>query len=434
VLAFAAPLLVVLVAGLLLGAFALGSASDALWRRRIPLAVATLLCSFHFWGVRFGPYFTAVHVAMTLLAGLWLLERVSPTQRPWRPSVFTMLNLLFIGAMLNSVLGRGALALRDLVRAVDAPIVALLLVDLLYRDEHFRAALRALVAGTAVSAVVGIGQACLHYFLHLDYSLATPEYRYMYVEGGAMLRATALHASANTHAEFLACASLVSLAVAASVAGRRHRSRWILAALLMWVALALTLARAAWFAVALGLLALPLVLPSRRRLRWAFATSFALAVVLLSGAGARVVKQAVELAPQSLEVRTALVLAGVRAMTDEPWRGVGLHNFAAVASPIERYPVHNTLIQLGSELGFPGLVLFLSLLSWSVMRLARALRAARDPERRAWLAALAAGLLPLGVLMQAQSFGYSEFLWSYLALGEVASRNALAGSDGSSFT
>ncbi len=129
----------------------------------------------------------------------------------------------------------------------------------------------------------------------------------------------------------------------------------------------------------------------------------------------------------SIVERWSLFRAGVDAMFSHPVTGVGIMNFARYSPTIERLPVHNAVIQVGSELGLIALVLYAALFLRTGARLAQAMRATADRVVRSELAGILAGLVGLGLVIQGEPMAYSQFVWIYLALGEAAARTVLDG-------
>jgi O-antigen ligase len=134
--------------------------------------------------------------------------------------------------------------------------------------------------------------------------------------------------------------------------------------------------------------------------------------------------------------RSDLWTVGLRMVQAHPIRGVGVGNFPAVSRNYVLEPgtlvrsdlifsaapkiAHNTYLQVLAETGFPGLLLFLSVIIGS---LGCALRAARTWAKRRDRAmeALARGLLLALIGMLVADFFisqmYSKLLWVCLALG-----------------
>lgn len=95
--------------------------------------------------------------------------------------------------------------------------------------------------------------------------------------------------------------------------------------------------------------------------------------------------------------RKTLVMAAER-----PLSGVGAGNFPVVFPRFERFQApkphaHNDLLQVLSELGLPGALLFLALLAGTALLLLRGLLGRTDPARHALLAGLAGSLAVLFV-------------------------------------
>jgi hypothetical protein len=84
--------------------------------------------------------------------------------------------------------------------------------------------------------------------------------------------------------------------------------------------------------------------------------------------------------------RVSLARDAWQVFTERPWAGTGIGGFGAATGGVETerglYP-HNILLELGAELGLPGVAAFLLLAGLAVRQGLRALRAARDTQRSA---------------------------------------------------
>jgi O-antigen ligase len=123
---------------------------------------------------------------------------------------------------------------------------------------------------------------------------------------------------------------------------------------------------------------------------------------------------------------------GIGYMLDHPLLGVGPGNFQraeGTLSPFahrQQYGVgvlwsapHNTFVQVGAELGIPGLALFVAMIGSAFLLLARLGRRQRGAHRdrdAALTQALTASLLAFVVGAFFLSFAYSEMLYTLLAL------------------
>lgn len=193
------------------------------------------------------------------------------------------------------------------------------------------------------------------------------------------------------------------------------RVLWGVAALLVYAELILTQSRGAWFAAALAVLLL-LVL-RWPRLRWLALVALVAGVALLPLAGLALLVDTVGGTADGagsgygLNDRLEIWQRAVWAQHDYPLAGIGLGLFDRVIPVRYPYPrpslgagvphAHNLLLQVGVDLGVPGLVFYLALLLVVAAMLVHLLRRrpgagereAREPDtmRRGLCWSLAAG-------------------------------------------
>lgn len=99
----------------------------------------------------------------------------------------------------------------------------------------------------------------------------------------------------------------------------------------------------------------------------------------------------------SAGARTALLLRSIYVMVTHPLLGVGLGNFPIVS--ISGKVTHNAYTQIGAEVGFPALLVYLAMMIYAIRRLARIEREAQGERRNVLFYSLAIGL-------QASLIGY----------------------------
>lgn len=128
------------------------------------------------------------------------------------------------------------------------------------------------------------------------------------------------------------------------------------------------------------------------------------------------------------QTRIPLIQISQNIIRDHPWLGIGLGNYIYVMDNYDdtservtrrfRYPVHNVYLHLASEIGLPGLFLWLSLVFYAMLI---GLQVALEPEPR--FAALALGLLSGVVanlivgLKEPGTLGVPYMVYLWFALG-----------------
>lgn len=399
---------------------------DRAWHNRSSVGVVMVLISMHLTGVGRGP-FQPVMVVIVFVVGLWLLDRLLNPEAPWALSGFATLVALFLGCVLLSTLGRDpGEVFEGVLSTTPKLLLAMALADLLDNQVKVRRALSTFVWVAGVVALGGILQVTAYFVWQLEYTLVDPYFRYTDTSYGPFLRASGFARSAGQFAPPLAAASLIALYVCASPAGRGRRAALALLSILTAAAVSLSVARGSWVALAVGLGAVPFIARPSRTLHWIGLGGLVLGATLATGLLPWAMASIDRISEAGLVDRRLLLQAGFAALADHPWNGVGIYNFGPYSPTFERYPVHNSLLQVGSELGAPGLLIFVVLLLWVGLRLALAMRTVRDPVIKSRLGALLAGYVALLVVIQGEPMGYSQLVWIYLAVGEAAARVALS--------
>lgn len=394
--------------------------TGALWRRRTAFAVALVMLTSHLTALAAGPLNPLVG-AIALAVGIWLVDLLAG--RGLLPhSAFRTLCVLFFACALMSTIGAYPTdVLGGLIALAPKIVLAIVLAELLDRPEHVRFAVSAMLWAAALLAGVGLAQSAAYLLLGADYSLAEPSYRYASTPFGAMLRATGFSRTANQYAPPIGAACVMAAVLALATPGKRWRYAALFAITL--AAVALSIVRGMWVATFAGLLAVPFLVKPRLTPVWLAAGLVIAVIALASGLASWTVQSITGLSEGGVAERAALAGAAMEAMASSP-SGTGINNFAEASPTFERYPVHNAVLQVGAELGVPGLAVFVALLAWTAWRLAGAWRNARSPEVRSRLAALLAGFVTLAIGIQGEPMGYSQFLWIYLALSDAAARTA----------
>jgi O-antigen ligase len=125
--------------------------------------------------------------------------------------------------------------------------------------------------------------------------------------------------------------------------------------------------------------------------------------------------------------RGDLVILAIEAVRRFPLTGTGIGSFQW-NNPFA-LPVHNSFLQVASEVGLPGMAIFIWLLGGFGKRLVAAIRKETDRPSRNLLKTLAwtyLGFLPFHLF---HPFATSKVLWLYLGLAEAAVLLAVRGED-----
>jgi O-antigen ligase len=391
-------------------------------RHRFAIMVGVIMLSSHLMAIGRGPL-TPLAFAILVLLALWVLEHLTNPDATWIPSGFVMLVFLFFLTIIASMLGgRPFSVFADVLATSLKLLLAVMLVDILRTRDMVRRGVWMMLVAAAVGALAGVLQSILFYGFGIELSLAEHDYRYAHAPFGTVLRATGFSRFANQFAPPLVIAALVSAALCLSGGMRKWRWGLGVVALLCTLAVVASMARGAWLALLIGLVLLPLVARPHRATLWLGVGIPVLLAAWLAGPIPWALKKLHGLSESGLIERGMLLSAGLKTMAAHPLNGVGVGNFGPYSPTLERHPVHNAMLQVGSELGVFGLLIYITIFVWVGAQLVIALRAADDPLRKAELRALLSGLLGLLIVIQAEPMGYSQFVWIYLALAESMAR------------
>lgn len=404
---------------------------ERIWRAQFALASVGIVWSLHMMAVDVGPI-NPFNVFAALISTLWLLHRLLDDAAPWAPSGLFHLTLFYLACALASAFDQSIFdILGGWLNLLPKLVLALVLTDVLYDRRHVDLAVQALVVSSAVAALLGIAQSALYWFYQMELTLMDPDApRYVILAGEPLLRVSGLQHTPHSYALPLGVTAV--LIFAGAVRGW-HRAWLGVAGLACLIAVALSMVRGQWLGVVVALALLPFFAgrPQTIVMVWGPAALGVLLVGLASGLLPWAARALASVTESSGAVRMELLGAGVRAIMDHPLNGVGISNFGAFFPLFERYPVHNAPVQVASELGVLGGLIFVTVLAWVAARLVIGIRVTSDAPTRDQLKALLAGHVCMLIAMQFEPMAYSEFVWFYLVLADsavrVAMRDARAG-------
>jgi len=193
--------------------------------------------------------------------------------------------------------------------------------------------------------------------------------------------------------------------------------------LVLAAALILSFARGPWAAIVIGLVVLPAVAWPRWAIHWFVLLGLLSLAGMSSGALTSVLSAYRSFTLTNTEVRVELMATGLQVVAQHPWRGVGLTNFAFYSPALERFPVHNSVIQVATETGIPGVLVFLAIMLTPVFQALRAVRVASTRNAHLLRAMLLAYIVYL-VEIQGEPGGYSELLFFSAAFLSAMARIA----------
>lgn len=394
-----------------------------MWNRIAPIILLVVLLASQCVGVNiFGPV-DPLAIATALFLLLWFINVFSDMSYliPASPLFPACLGLLFF-MILSGVdvkLGRFAV---NLAASAAKLILFFLIVNAVRTMAQLKRAISFLVLANVASALLGIGFIVLWWQAGLVLSLTSENFRYAYTPWGPLLRASGLARTAQQFDYPLIVAAPLALFLAfrPEVFSRRVRILFGIASFIMVAAIVLSASLGACLAMGLGML---LVIYRVRPSRYLHITgAFCLlgAFSLVTGLLGRVLDVAETLRSDSADIRIMLIQLGIQAMRDHPITGAGIGDFARKYGGISDYPVHNALMQAGSEIGIFGGLIFLVIFMLIPARLLLGLLNATTAEEKAVAEAMLIGLAPQLLFMQSEPSAWSQAVWIYFALCEAA--------------
>jgi O-antigen ligase len=265
------------------------------------------------------------------------------------------------------------------------------------------------VVGLAMSVIfVGTGDVLTTYDTGAEVYKSTPF--------GRMVRATGLTATAQCFAH------LLLIGVALALFAPMHRLWRIVMVLIMIAGIGWTFTVGGYLTLA-GVLALWLFMRwPEKSLHLLLAIVGVGCVLYLTGWAGYVYEELiVALGGKGTHDRMETLAQGLVAIRDHPWIGVGLRNTDRVTPSY----VHNTYLQLASEIGVPGAIAFAGLGTYPVARLAAAVKGTPRGERQDWLKALFLASFTLVLHLSIEPFYDNYFTWAFIgvavgSIGEIS--------------
>jgi hypothetical protein len=280
-------------------------------------------------------------------------------------------------------------------------ITAACVMDHARNAQRIRRLLSAFVLGVLANVVVGVAA--------LTVQLGNPAALPMINEGG--VRLAGLTVDPNAFGGLVAAALMVHL-LTARTAMEVVPKRWRhLVTVVLSVALVMTFSRSAWIGTLCGFVVTAAV--SRRvalRSLGGMVATLVVAVPILAGL---VFPDLVGLVarPEQIGSRAAIIADSLSDLANSPVVGTGLGTYVVRHGVI----IHNTAIWMATEMGVPGLLVFVGLVLSTLVRLSRCARFGPLDLRQ-----LALGLLAMHAVMIGLSVGiealYQRSWWLVFAL------------------
>ncbi|HWQ15540.1 MAG TPA: O-antigen ligase family protein [Roseiflexaceae bacterium] len=383
---------------------------------------------------------TLLTLALLALMGVWLLRLlVRPDERldltPLGLPLIGFLGICTFAFLLGAGLSPDATLLHNYVKFLLAVLLFFSVVNCVRTRAQARWALRLLMAGSAIAALVGLALYALPDATALQilvalgrigYPTSGRVLRYVEDDPNGLERAIGLAVDPNSFGGMLALVG--ALTATQVVAERPALPRWLVAgmAAAMLLALFLTYSRAALGGIIVATMYVATL--RYRRLWWAILAAGALAGLLLIGLGvgeqfAERVTEGVQFRDQANQMRLAEYQNALAIIQAYPVFGIG---FGEAPELDLTAGVSSIYLAIAQRTGLVGLAAFLALMALFYIRSWRALRAATatgDDERAAWLVAIQAGVaatLAVGLLdhyfFNIEFSHMSALLWGTIGL------------------
>jgi O-antigen ligase len=346
----------------------------------------------------------AVDAAILAVTALVLLRRFGTGERVIRFSwpLAWLLALSFWALVLVQTAEEQRLAIKHAGSLVSGLVIAVVVVTVCSSIQDVRRLLGALAGVGAlmtIPALLDIGNVQAYY----GATLVTGRPEGIFVEPN----------------ELGTFCSMVGFTTAGIALGTRKRSiRWAAAVVIaiLLVGLLVSLSRGAWLGTIAGLLLLVMTLRGARRALLAFGIPIVMVAILLgnfagSNPEVQVVQnrfQAITSLNQPYDHREDLWAEAIRQIQEHPVTGQGPGNFAVASErraseslTVFAWHAHNLYLNVGAELGVPGLTLLVALmitLAGVAYQTLKRLPEATNQQERAMVAGLASALLSLAVI------------------------------------
>lgn len=387
---------------------------EALFAARDRCYIVALFGSLALSGVNYGPL-DATKVAILLVLFAWLTDMLIQ-RRPFRLSpimVILLLGLAFftLASVFN---GRGS-SLAALHTIFSKLLLFVLLVNVIRTRELLQTSSTLLIILGVLTGVAALAQEMIFYFFGypLTFDDNGPNFWFKETMWGSMLRASAFHYTPQSMVHFLIVPLTLALFTSSSW------PRLLTAVAIMGTAVVFSFSFGGLFVFCLLILLAPFFRHPHRTMHYTTALVAMALIAYQSGIVKWVQEHALSIGEKSGEDRMELLQLGFEAIQAHPWIGIGLNNFNRLST----LAVHNSYIQISSEIGLIGGLIFVLIVGSQLVRLFRLRTQARTDEDRALTNAFLLGGIGIAVHFFMEPFANSMVSWSYLALMEAVILN-----------
>jgi O-antigen ligase len=357
---------------------------------------------------------------------LWIIKVLVYNRRfvPPCPTVIVSFLLLAFAVVSCSQQGFIQSSVKGLFYIFLDMVFVFLVINLATSEEKVRKFINLAIAAAVFSSVLGIGQWLL-WRLTGTVVVGSDAAGQMWEMSpwGPIFAANALVRGANHFGAFIAwpCAMAFYLGLSPAV---EYRQQWLyrIAFCILFIGVILSFAKIGWIALIICFIVAPYLLKPNVSTWYTCFLVFALLLALLGGIHNVVYDMITAFNTGSLGERYTNYGLAIQAFKEHPLTGVGLFTFEEYPENLTRYPVHNAILQVFTEVGlFAGLT-YCFILGSLYVRLILLMRRPLSPLQRAFVHALFLAHIELFIHSQMELMAYFSSVWLLIGLSECALR------------
>lgn len=389
------------------------------------LFIVLLIVALQTNGLKLGPGLDLITLLPFVIA-LWLLAESllrpsTPVQLSGLFFFATALLLLDLPYLANPLLSSPIVFVANFISVLRGLLVGLVIVSLIRDERDLELTVRALVVVALVSASISVAQTLQSVLTGNAWTLVSEEYETKPTLLGTSQRASGLTAWPSWLADFLVAALPFLLFRLVNAKTSREKLALVGGILLLLAGVVGTFTYAAYIAFAAVVCLFPLVCWPHRLLHFAVTLLLAGAVFHWFGGiewfGHKFEKYF--LASAGIIEREVYLRSTLDEITRNPWLGSGFHAELQFSENFYRKRVHNAGLQVWSNLGLAGFLVFVTMLV-SILTQLCLLAVGRPGPMRQLLLALALGLAAKIVEMWAEPHMSAPLVWFHLGVCQAA--------------
>ncbi len=401
--------------------------SEKIWEKIIPILLVSLIIGDQTKGLTGKGADLADLVVLSAFI-IWLIKNFMNEDSRVKWSKFDLLILGLILLAFLSESNTGRISYFRLAKGLKCFGVAFIVVKLITTKDDLYFFIKSLIIIISVSAILGI----LQELLYLQTGIIFPPTKEIFlavntqvINGVIMLRISAFAGITQDFANILAATLSITLFLLLSpiIRDRKRYTLLLIAFLLIFTALYLTFARAAWLAFAVtALIALFFRRPSYS-IHFIMALLSILLLCYVTGILDIInnfLYEEISLMGK-LGLRNEMNKLGIEAsLARHPFIGRGIERSNIYMSNPYRWPPHNTFVQVLAEIGIIGFSIYLSMLLYLIFRLFMVIITVKGSNEKAIATSLLMGLFTLTIYSQFDPDFLRLFPWIYFGLTESA--------------